>query len=122
MSAIDELKNGINIDATNESEDNVSVELGNSGGVVIDSTDDNFEDRVDLSASIKQQTKPKTKVMPKNSASNTQPIPNNTAARQTVEISAIAEDEEDEVVPINPNEFNEFLSEQAERKRKIVNF
>ena len=48
MSAIDELKNGINIDATNESEDNVSVELGNSGGVVIDSTDDNFEDRVDL--------------------------------------------------------------------------
>ena len=96
MSAIDELKNGINIDATNESEDNVSVELGNSGGVVIDSTDDNFEDRVDLSASIKQQTKPKTKVMPKNSASNTQPIPNNTAARQTVEISAIAEDEEED--------------------------
>ena len=33
-----------------------------------------------------------------------------------------AEDEEDEVVPIDPNEFNEFLSEQAERKRKIVNF
>ena len=34
--------------------------------------------------------------MPKNSASNTQPIPNNTAARQTVEISAIAEDEDED--------------------------
>ena len=33
-----------------------------------------------------------------------------------------AEDEEDEVVPIDPNEFNEFLSEQAEIKRKIANF
>lgn len=32
------------------------------------------------------------------------------------------EDDADKVIPIDPNEFNEFLSEQAEKKRKIANF
>ena len=31
-------------------------------------------------------------------------------------------EDNDEVIPIDPNEFNEFLSEQAERKRIIANF
>ena len=92
MSAIDELKKGINIDAT-EPEDNVSVELGTSGGVVIDSTNENFENRVDLSQAVK--AKPKTQVMPKNSGSNKQPISAG-PARQAVNISAIAGDDEEE--------------------------
>ena len=33
-----------------------------------------------------------------------------------------AEDDANKVIPIDPNEYNEFLSEQAEKKRKIANF
>ena len=32
------------------------------------------------------------------------------------------EDDANKVIPIDPNEYNEFLSEQAEKKRKIANF
>ena len=33
-----------------------------------------------------------------------------------------ADDDANKVIPIDPNEYNEFLSEQAEKKRKIANF